>query len=79
MKSRIRGVYTYMERFSYLFGCFVGKKVLSLTDNLSQCLRRSPLSATEGQEITKHVITGLVEKRNDKCFDVVESSDGEKK
>ena len=27
MKSRIRGVYTYMEKFSYLFGCFVGKEV----------------------------------------------------
>ena len=25
IKSRIRGVYTYMERFSYIFGCFVGK------------------------------------------------------
>ena len=65
--------------FRIFLGVLLEKKVLSLTDNLSQCLRRSPLSATEGQEITKHVITGLVEKRNGKCFDVVESSDGEKK
>ena len=71
MKSRIRGVYTYMERFSYPFGCFVGKEVLSLTDNLSQCLQRSSLSAAEGQEIAKHVVTGLAEKRNDECFDLL--------
>ena len=71
MKSRIRGVCTYMERFSYLFGCFVEKEVLSLTNHLSQCLQRSSLLAAEGQEITKHVVTGLVEKKNDECFDLL--------
>ena len=71
MKSGIRGVYTYMERFLYLFGCFVGKEILSLTDNLSQCFQRSSLLAAKGQEITKHVVTGLFEKRNDGCFDLL--------
>ena len=47
---------------------------------MSQCLQPSSLLAAAGQEITKHKVTGLVEKRNDECFwSVVESSDGEKK
>ena len=64
------------------FHIFLGvllKKVWSLTDNLSQCLHRSLLSAAEGQELTKHVVTGLVEKRNDECFDLLWNQVMEKK
>ena len=68
MKSRIRGVYAYMEMFPYLFGCFVRNEVLSFTNDLSQCLQRSSLSAAKGQEKTKHVVTGLAGKRNDEWF-----------
>ena len=50
-----------------------------MTDNLSQCLDRSLLSAAEGQELTKHVVTGLVEKRNDECFDLLWNQVMEKK
>ena len=58
---------------------FFGKEFLSLTDNLNQCLQRSSLSATERQEITKHVVTGLSEKRNDECFDMLWNQMMEKK
>ena len=79
MKPRIRGLYTYVERCSYLFGRFVGKEILSLTDNLSQCLQRTSISVAEGQEITKHVVTGMVKKRNDECFDQLWNQMMEKK
>ena len=62
-----------------MFGCFVGNEILSLTDNLSQCLQRSSFSAAEGEEITKHVVTGLVEKKNDECFDLLWNQVMEKK
>ena len=52
-----------IERFLYLFGCFVGKEVLSLADYLSQCLHSSSLSADERQEITKYAVTGLFKRK----------------
>ena len=79
IKSRIHGIYTYMEKFSNLFWCFVEKEVLRWTDNLSQCLHRVSLSPAEGQYITKHVVTGLVEKGNDECFDLLWNQVMEKK
>ena len=66
-------------RFLYVCVCFVGKEILSLTDNLSQCLQNSSLSVAEGQEITKHVVTGLVDNRNDECFDLLWNEVMEKK
>ena len=42
-----------------------------MTDNLSQCLLHSSFSAAEGQKVTKHAVTGLIEKRNDKCIDLL--------
>ena len=68
-----------MERFLYVCVCFVGKEILSLIDNLSQCLQNFSLSVAEGQEITKHVVTGLVDNRNDECFDLLWNEVMEKK
>ena len=76
IKSRIRGVYTCREKFLYLFWCFVEKEVLRWTDNLSHHVS---LSAAGGQYMTKHVVTGLIEKRNYECFDMLWNQVVEKK
>ena len=39
MKARIRGVQSYMNTYSFLFGCQLAVKVLSITDNLSASLQ----------------------------------------
>ena len=52
-RSRINGVQAQMERFEYLFGLVLGKRVLKHTDNLSKTLQSPSLTAAEGQHIAE--------------------------
>ena len=58
-----------MKKFSYFFVCFIRKEILDITDNISQCLQRSSLSATKCQEIAGNVVKILHTKRHYESFD----------
>ncbi|XP_066914540.1 zinc finger MYM-type protein 1-like [Clytia hemisphaerica] len=70
MRGRIIGVQSKMDTFDFLFGCLLGKTILKQTDNLSKTLQDPKLSAAEGQEACKDVVTALEKDRNDTSFDL---------
>ena len=49
MKARIWSVQSFMDKFSFLFGCHLGKLLLSQTENLSKTIQRPETSAVEAQ------------------------------
>lgn len=69
MKARMIGAQTAMGKFSFLFGCLLGKKVLMQTDNLSRTLQSPELSAAEAHQVTKAVLCNLEKDRSDESFD----------
>ena len=50
MRARIGGVAAQMENFDFFFGIHLGRKVLSIVDNLSRSLQAKTISACEGQK-----------------------------
>ena len=46
-----------MEYFDFYFGVELGRKVLSMADNLSEILQGETISASEGQSVVKMTIT----------------------
>lgn len=70
MKGRILGCQSEMSKFSFLFGCHLGSKILKQTDNLSATLQTSELSAAEGQEIVLYVLQVLKADRSTERFDM---------
>ena len=68
MKARIIGVNTMMSKFNFLFGCTIGKTLLNQTDNLSEKLQSSKLSALEAQNIAKDSVKALRMDRNEDTF-----------
>ena len=48
MSARVNGIASQLKKFDFLFGVFLGEKVLKLADNLSCTLQRKELSAAEG-------------------------------
>ena len=56
MRARIGGVAAQMEKFAFFFGIELGRKVLSMADNLSRSLQSSTLSACGGQRIVNNTL-----------------------
>lgn len=48
MSARVNGIASQLEKFNFLFGVFLGERVLRLADNLSCTLQKKELSAAEG-------------------------------
>ena len=46
-----------MDKFGFLFGCRLGKRLLSQTDNLSKTIQKPEMSAVEAQSLTKSVLS----------------------
>ena len=57
-----------MDKFGFLFGCHLGKHLLSQTDNLSKTIQKPEMSAVEAQSLTKSVLSVLVSDRSDERF-----------
>ena len=68
MKARIRGVQSYMRQFKFIFGCRLGKMLLTQTDNLSRTLQDSSITAAEGQGAAMSTVSVLEKSRNDESF-----------
>ena len=49
IRTRVTGVDATVSKFSFLFGLVLAEKLLQHTDNLSQTLQASSLTASEGQ------------------------------
>ena len=69
MRARITGVAFHMERFDY-FGIELGRKCLSVVDNLSRALQSATMSACEGQAIVKRTVQSLQSFRTSEQFDL---------
>ena len=65
MRARIIGVASQMEKFDYFFGVELGRKCLSMVDNLSRSLQATKMSACEGQSIVKKIVQSLQLIRSD--------------
>ena len=94
VKARIIGCYNQMTKFDFYFGLHLGQKFYSLTDNLSQALQQSKMSAISGQRLARLTISTIEKMRDNESagmfFDYVSkwrrhilslkklSSDGEK-
>ena len=57
-----------MDKFGFLFGCHLGKRLLSQTDNLLKTIQKPETSAVEAQSLTKGVLSVLVSDRSDERF-----------
>ena len=51
MSARCTGISAQFEQFDFLFGVFLGEKILSLADNLSKALQGKSISAVQGQHM----------------------------
>ena len=69
-KARIIGVATQMRSFEFFFGAVLGEKILRHSDNLSQTLQSTTMSAVEGQKITSMVVNTLKAMRSDEAFEL---------
>lgn len=58
MRARTVGVASQMEKFDF-FGMELGRKCLSMVDNLSRSLQATRMSACEGQSIVKKTVQSL--------------------
>ena len=70
MKARIRGVDTNMTTFNYIYGAFLGKLILGLSDSLSRTLQNPKLSAADGRTTAEATIKTLISLRNVTHFDL---------
>ena len=69
MRGRIIGAKTMMKTFGFLFGCAIGKTLLTQTDNVSEKLQTSKLAALEAQTFADLTVTTMMKDRNDERFD----------
>jgi hypothetical protein len=70
MKARIRGVDVYMRTFDYVFGVYLGKLILSDSDNLSKTLQSPTLSAVKGQDCANLTVKVLEKLRSEENFNL---------
>ena len=70
MRARITGVASQIEGFDYFFGVELGRKCLSMVDNLSRALQSATMSACEGQGIVRRTVQSLQSIRTDENFDL---------
>ena len=68
IKGRIIGVQTQMSQFKLFFGLHLCKKILKITDNLSQTLQSQSMSAAEGEDIAQLSVQTLEGLRTDESF-----------
>ena len=67
MRSRIRGVASYMRTFSFLYGASLAHCILKHSDNLSKALQGN-VSAVKGQKMAAATVVALESLRDDSNF-----------
>ena len=60
IKARIRSVQSFMGKFGFLFGCYLGKLLLSQTYNLLKTIQKPETSAVKAQSLAKSLLSVLV-------------------
>ena len=70
VKARIKGVSVTMKTFDFVFGTILGEAVLRHADNLSRALQDKKISAAEGQQIARLVISTLTDLREEEMYDL---------
>ena len=68
MRARIGGVAAQMEHFDFFFGIQLGRKLLSIVDNLSRSLQAKTISACKGQNLVRMTQATFRSMRNYKSF-----------
>ena len=68
LKARINGVSTYMKKFDFFFGINLANLLLRHSDNLSKSLQKGDISASEGQDMARMVVSTLKSLRNEDQF-----------
>lgn len=68
MRARIGGVAAQMERFDFFFGVELGRRILSMADNLSRSLQGKSISACEGQKLVSLTLASYQSIRSEDCF-----------
>ena len=68
MRARIGGVAKQMNSFNLFFGVELGRKILTMADNLSASLQASNISANEGHSVMKMTIKTLESMRSEESF-----------
>lgn len=69
-KSRINGVSAMMKTFDFTFGTLLGEAILRHADNLSRALQDKKISAAEGQQIARLVISTIKSLREEETYDL---------
>ena len=59
VKSRVTGVKHQMGTFDYYFGVSLGAQILRFSDNLSNTLQDTHISASEGQAVSSLTVKTL--------------------
>ena len=59
MKARMRGMKVYTLKFSYCFSIYLAHLFLSHTDNLSQTLQGTHMTAVDAQVVSRACVTTL--------------------
>ena len=70
MKARIRGIKVYTLKFSYGVGIHLAHSILSHTDNLSQTLQGTMMTAVDGQVVSCVCVTALKSARSGNEFNL---------
>ena len=70
MNACIRSAQSFMGKLGFLFGCHLGKLLLSQTDNLSKTVKKTETSIIEVQSLAKNVLSVLLSDRSDESFQV---------
>ena len=68
MSAKCNGVRSQFDTFDFLFGVALGKKDLTLADNLSKSLQAEALSASKGQAIAQSTVNARLKLRNEEKF-----------
>ena len=68
MKAHINGVASQMKGFDFFYGVSLGQLILRHSDNLSRTLQRADISAAEGQEVTRLIVTILRSLRSESMY-----------
>ena len=59
MKPRIREIKVYTIKFSYYFGIYLAQLIFSYTNNLSQTLQATWITAVDAQVVSRACVTTL--------------------
>ena len=68
VRGRIIGCQAQMKSFDFFFGLNLGQRIFSHTDNLSESLQKSSMSAASGQHNAKLTMNALKQIRSNDCF-----------